>query len=319
MGFIGSILNPSKGAGFEAGNANIINQENLGKDYNFAQHHAHRALNAQEILLGQLQAQNGLQNQTDVYNQQQALSQQLQQQAMGGGPNPAQAALAQATQANTANQAALMAGQRGTQANAGMLARQASMAGAQNQQQTVGQAALMQAQQQVQAQQMLQQQQNMMGGMTNQQVANQMGGFGAYTQAAQGQEQNIFNAISGSEGTKTKTDSINQQQQQGVLGGQMGILTGAASAVMPKGKAQGGMIGYSHGGPVSKCGQYLNMKAGGAVPGQASVQGDSNKNDTVPAMLSPGEVVIPRSVMQSKDPAKAAAAFVSACLAKRGM
>jgi len=53
------------------------------------------------------------------------------------------------------------------------------------------------------------------------------------------------------------------------------------------------------------------------VPGKANVSGDSPKNDTVHAKLSPGEVILPRSVMQSKDPAQAAAAFVQAILEKQ--
>lgn len=52
----------------------------------------------------------------------------------------------------------------------------------------------------------------------------------------------------------------------------------------------------------SKGGQ-INMLSGGDVPGKAKVSGDSTKNDTVPAMLSPGEVVIPRS--SASDPEKA--------------
>jgi hypothetical protein len=55
------------------------------------------------------------------------------------------------------------------------------------------------------------------------------------------------------------------------------------------------------------------------VPGQAKTSGDNLKNDTVPAMLSPGEVVIPRSVMNGKNPAKESAKFVAAILAKKGM
>ncbi len=49
---------------------------------------------------------------------------------------------------------------------------------------------------------------------------------------------------------------------------------------------------------------------GGHVPGKAKVSGDSLKNDTVPTMLSPGEMVIPRSVMNEEDPAEAAKQFV---------
>lgn len=57
---------------------------------------------------------------------------------------------------------------------------------------------------------------------------------------------------------------------------------------------------------------------GGDVPGKAKVKGDSPKNDTVKTMLSPGEVVIPRSVMQSDDPVKGAADFVANELKKNG-
>lgn len=41
-----------------------------------------------------------------------------------------------------------------------------------------------------------------------------------------------------------------------------------------------------------------NMQTGGSVPGQAVVNGDSERNDTFHAMLSPGEVVIPRTIVQ---------------------
>lgn len=52
------------------------------------------------------------------------------------------------------------------------------------------------------------------------------------------------------------------------------------------------------------------MASGGNVPGKAQVSGDSLKNDTVPTLLSPGEAVIPRSVMQAKHPGDAAKAFI---------
>ncbi len=59
--------------------------------------------------------------------------------------------------------------------------------------------------------------------------------------------------------------------------------------------AEGGEVhdescGYNEGG--------MCMKHGGSVPGHAEVSGDSPKNDTVSAKLSPGEVVVPRSAMQ---------------------
>lgn len=40
-----------------------------------------------------------------------------------------------------------------------------------------------------------------------------------------------------------------------------------------------------------------DFRNGGSVPGRAPVSGDSPANDIVPARLSPGEVVVPRSVM----------------------
>lgn len=52
---------------------------------------------------------------------------------------------------------------------------------------------------------------------------------------------------------------------------------------------------------------------GGMVPGYAE-GGDSPANDTVPAMLSPGEIVLPRSVVQSEDAPSKAKSFVEALM-----
>ena len=46
------------------------------------------------------------------------------------------------------------------------------------------------------------------------------------------------------------------------------------------------------------------------VPGKAKVPGDSLKNDVIDAKLSPGEGIIPRSVMNAPDAPKRAAEFV---------
>jgi hypothetical protein len=51
---------------------------------------------------------------------------------------------------------------------------------------------------------------------------------------------------------------------------------------------------------------------GGPVPGKAKVFGDDDVNDTVPAMLSPGEIVLPRSVVLSGDAPERAGDFVRA-------
>ncbi len=44
---------------------------------------------------------------------------------------------------------------------------------------------------------------------------------------------------------------------------------------------------------------WVAFAKGGIVDGKARVKGDSPLNDTVPAMLSPGEIVVPRSIVDS--------------------
>lgn len=46
---------------------------------------------------------------------------------------------------------------------------------------------------------------------------------------------------------------------------------------------------------------FVSFAQGGLVPGKASVFGDSARNDTVPALLSPGELVIPRSIVRDSQ------------------
>jgi hypothetical protein len=68
--------------------------------------------------------------------------------------------------------------------------------------------------------------------------------------------------------------------------------------------------GYASGGAL--------MKEGGKVPGEPKHPGrDVKSNDTVPAMLTPKEVVLPLSVTQSADPVKEAGKFMAAVLAKQ--
>jgi hypothetical protein len=67
------------------------------------------------------------------------------------------------------------------------------------------------------------------------------------------------------------------------------------------------LMGMAKGGPV--------FMADGGVPGTAPVPGDSRRNDVVPAALSPGEIVIPRSHAGSPE---AAASFVAALQARQG-
>lgn len=70
----------------------------------------------------------------------------------------------------------------------------------------------------------------------------------------------------------------------------------------------------------AKEGKVDPMKAGQKVPGKAKVEGAKNDyaNDTVPASLEKGGLVLPRSVTQAKDPGEAARKFVTAHMAKGG-
>lgn len=58
--------------------------------------------------------------------------------------------------------------------------------------------------------------------------------------------------------------------------------------------SKGGYACYADGGIAHD--HAICMKLGGHIAGHAPVEGDSEQNDTVPALLSPGELVIPRSV-----------------------
>jgi hypothetical protein len=70
--------------------------------------------------------------------------------------------------------------------------------------------------------------------------------------------------------------------------------------------------GLASGGPVHPALSILLQAAGGKVPGKAEVAGDDPRNDKVPAVLSAGEIVLPRSVTQDEDAAEKSKRFVAA-------
>jgi hypothetical protein len=473
MGFLGGLFG-NNGTNFQAQSANIVNPTNADQ-LNQAYNQSQTGLNQQQSLIGALQGQNGIGNQSNVFNQQQALSNQLALQAQGGGPNPALAQLNQATGQNVANQAALMASQRGTNSNSGLLARQAAQQGAQIQQQAAGQASVLRAQQQLAAQQGLAQQQANMGNLATNQVGQQANAVQGLNQATQSEQQQLLNtqsnvnqqnvAMTGNVNNANAAIAAKNAEGQQALGGGLLNVAGPALSTIGSGlssagnwlwgalgtgggavgsglDAVGGVAGdvlpyaadaavlagkggeipaiYAAGGteiasnnqnplltgsnnfinsffnpkdqknnpngPQSQAGQYLNadqtsnksnnalyqgttnfgkalfgsktnnqvqtnnpepeyttnqidsgltnplvmeahggkietgskLKQGGKVPGQAKVKGDSLKNDNVHAYLSPGEIVIPRSIAQGKNAPGNAAKFVAAILAKNG-
>ena len=247
MGAIGGMLGLGGGAagtGFsKPGQADIT----VPVDQNAANAAAARTntgLNSQEALLAALAGQNGINNQSNVYNQ-------LQGVAAGTGPNPAQAMLNQATGANIANQAALAAGQRGAAGNVGLMARQVGQQGGALQQTAAGQGATMQANQALNAI-------SAAGNMANNQVANQIGATTANAQATQSNQANILNAINAANQNKVSSqNSVNQANAglaQTTMGAQKDVVGGLMQAVGPVlgSLARGGDVKrMADGGPVS--------------------------------------------------------------------
>lgn len=341
MSFMTGLFDGSKGSGFQAQGTDI--QQPTGSyQAQLAQQQAQSGILQQQDLLNALAGQNGIGNQSSVFNQ-------LQGVANGTGPNPAQAQLAQATGANTANQAALMAGQRGVGANPALIARQAAMQGAANQQNAAGQAATMQANQSLNAL-------GQLGGIAGQQVAQQQGALNSLNQNIQGNQGQVLNAIQGQNNANVGMQSnmnnanaqiagVNAKAQNDMASN---IIGGASKALM---MASGGSVPPKSSGPQSIFGQSLMMaqggkvpamvspgevylspdkvkqvakgkdpiKAGERIPGKAKVAGNSYANDTVKRNLDAGGVVIPKSVMESKDPHAQAEKFVLAVMAKHGM
>lgn len=304
-------------------------------------------LQQQQAFLQQLQGQNALANQSNVFGQQQGLANQLQQQAMGAGPNPALAQLNQATGANIAAQTAMMAGQRGAGQNAGLFARQAAQMGSANQQNAIGQAAVMQANQQLAAQQALMQQQQAMQQAAAQQAGQLQNQYGQLGQQTLQTQQNLYGAIGNQNQAELQNtaqqNQANMQRYQAdsasmgsllnagamaggfLLGGPMGAAAGSALTSQGGGGASklgastmqpmfdGGMVPVPSTVKGSKAADYF--KSHGVIPGKASVEGDSIKNDKVPIMASPGELFVPRTVVQ-KGP-DAIRKFAEAVLAKQ--
>lgn len=381
MGSVGGMLGLNGGAGGSGFSTQAgASQQQLQGAFEGNQ----QAMQQQKGLLAALQAQNGIQNQSNVYGQ-------LQNVVQGQGPNPAQAQLAQATGANVANQAALMAGQRGASANPALMARQAAQQGANIQQQAAGQGATMQAQQSLGAL-------GQAGEMANNMVGNQIGQTNANVNAQQAEQSILQGANTAHNAVQGQLANTAMQGGQKMLGG-IGSAIGSATHLF----AQGGMASGGSFGPQSKFGNFVNQpqptvpqfspadnesmkftndkkpaespmkgaknitpqasatkemynpnmaqvahggkvpalvspgekvlepqeasavangrvspdKVGEHIPGKAKVKGDSYSNDTVRKDLPEGGVVIPRSVMNSKNPEKGAAEFVRAVLAKK--
>lgn len=254
MGFVSGLIGAAggtNGTGFAGpSSANILNPTTVAQA-NTAYTGNQDALTQQQNFLNATQAQNGLQNQSNVYGQ-------LQNVAAGQGPNPAQAMLNQATGQNIASQASLMAGQRGSGANAGLMARQAAQQGAATQQQAVGQGATMQAQQSLSAL-------GQAGNMANTQAAQQAAATGANTSAQQNEQQQLLNSIAQQNNANVNMQSNVNTSNAGLAGNTM---TG-----------QQNLLGNITGG----IGSALHLAAGGVIHA-AGGYGDTTTDNLDTAM-----------------------------------
>jgi hypothetical protein len=164
------------------------------------------------------------------------------------------------------------------------------------------------------------------------------GNYGAGAQAGMGAGKAAGSALAG-----LFKPGVQGQTQGGYAGANLGVKTQMPAPVNPMVTPQAiGQMqipqyqpGFAEGGKVPAmvspgekylppqevkkvaAGQKEPHRAGVKIPGQAKVAGDSLKNDTVPMTLEEGGIVIPRSVVQSKNPEEQARKFVAAVLAKK--
>ncbi len=252
----------------------------------------------------------------DGVKNQQAVMAQLQGVANGTGPNPAQAMLNQTTGQNVANQAALMAGQRGAASNVGLIAREAAQQGAGIQQNAAGQAATLQANQSLNAL-------NSEGAIAGQQVGETQEALNSASTAAsnnQGQllgAENAYNsAITAGQGNVNTNNVTGQGQILSAIaplaaGAFNGAGTSTVNSSLPStntGPSLGAnttfapsTIKYSSGGPV-----YKNPPMTGEHA--SHVANFLSQGGKVPAMVSPKEVYLSpekvKRVLEGADPLK---------------
>jgi len=222
------------------------------------------------------------------------LAEALRAQAEGRAPSLAAMQYAQALEQSQAAAQSQIASARGlspAQAQRLMLTQQAaSRAGA------ASQSAQLRLQEQQAAQAALgnllgqRRQQELLGGQLAAGLYGTAGGLGMQQSLAQAQLDQRTNEL-----LKAAADaerSGNAQLASAILGA---VAAGGQIAVSAAKKA-------AHGG---------DIKAR-EIPGKAKFKGDTRSNDTVPALLSPGEIVLPRSIAQAEDAPDKAKQFVSA-------
>jgi len=253
------------------------------------------------------------QSNEDRANQMRLLA-SLQAMAAGNGPSLAQGQLQMATDQNINQAMALGAAQQGQGLGYASALRGIADQSAAARQQAAAQSALIRNQEQMQA---MQGQASLLGGMRGQ----DLGQTGMQQQGNQ-----FYDALKA------------QASQANANHGVVPALLQAGGSLLGMGLGRGGgtqssgLVADSGYGPTQygsnpvmsdgsgfrgsapqpgdwTAGNVAHASRGGQVPGYAR-GGDAFRNDTVPAMLSPGEIVIPRSITMAPNAGELSRMFV---------
>jgi len=226
--------------------------------------------------------------------EQAALAEALRAQAEGRGPSLAQMQYQRALEASQAAAASQLASARGlspAQAQRLLITRQAGAQAA-----AASQSAQLRLQEQQAAQAALgniltqRRQQELLGGQLAAGLYGTAGSLGTQQAVTQAElDQRAKGMVLGY-----------GKEQQEIEQKRSGAVAGAGAA--------GAQAAFT---AAAKAARGREMPAR-EIPGKAKFKGDTRSNDTVPALLSPGEIVLPRSVAQAEDAPEKAKDFVSA-------
>lgn len=224
---------------------------------------------------------------------------ELQEQAAGRGPSLAEAQLKSATSRNLAQTLAAAQAARG--GSPALQQRELQRAQTETGRQLIEQSAVARMQEQQAALQQL-------GQLAIQQQAQDLSQVTGYANPMMAYEQARFAEDVARRNRVKQEQSALRGQLLGAGATILGGFAGAPAAAKATPAIGGGGGQYLDPSMGLYAGGRVEMAAGGAVPE------DSPENDVVPAKLSPGEIVLPRSVATKKDAPKRAKQFVEALL-----
>lgn len=251
------------------------------------------------------QVEKSFQESAAVSAEQSDLARALKAQAEGKTPSLAAMQYAKALEASQAAATSQLASARGLSPAMAQQLLMTQQAGAR--QAAAGQSAQLRLQEQAQAQGMLgnllgqQRQQGLLGG----QLAAGLYG----TAAQQGMDQARLDQAARMGALGMEQQQQQQRQQQGGTFLQTGVAATTpffSEMAKPSQPAQ-----------TTPPAPPAVKSKGGEIKGKTKFAGDTRSNDTVPALLSPGEIVLPRSVAQSEDAPEKSRKFVEAIKAKK--